>query len=76
MQIQENKSISTILYVKSLVQSYGISGLYKGAIPTLWRESIAMGIYFSMYEWIKCEMLKTKEIQPTYTVDSLDQWEV
>lgn len=22
------------------------------------------------------EMLKTKEVQPTYTVDTLDQWEV
>jgi len=63
MQIQGDKSVSTTLYVKSLVKAHGITGLYKGGIPTLWRESIAMGIYFSMYEWIKSHILQTREIK-------------
>jgi len=56
MQIQGGSNLSTIQCVKNISQSYGIGGLYKGAIPTLWRESIALGIYFSMYEWITRQM--------------------
>lgn len=56
MQVQGDSSLGAIQCVRNISQSYGIGGLYKGAIPTLWRESIAMGIYFSMYEWITRQM--------------------
>lgn len=56
MQVQGEFNFGAIQCVKTISQSYGIGGLYKGAIPTLWRESIAMGIYFSMYEWITKQM--------------------
>jgi solute carrier family 25 carnitine/acylcarnitine transporter 20/29 len=57
MQIQGNSSTSLINCVKKIIKANGIGGLYKGGVPTLWRESIAFGIYFSMYEWITRKML-------------------
>jgi len=52
MQLQGNRTFSAIDCVKKIVQNYGMKGLYKGSVPTMWRDSIAFGIYFSMYEWI------------------------
>jgi len=54
MQIQGNGNAtsSTFGCVKKIVRSYGIKGLYKGSVPTMWRDGLAFGIYFSMYELI------------------------
>lgn len=35
---------------KKLYQSSGIRGIYKGLMPTLFRESVGLGIYFATYE--------------------------
>lgn len=35
---------------KSIYASSGIIGIYKGLLPTLFRESVGLGIYFATYE--------------------------
>lgn len=46
---------------KKLYTSNGIAGIYKGLLPTLFRESIGLGIYFATYEaLINKELAKTK----------------
>lgn len=52
MQLQGGVKVSASQCVKKIVQDHGVRGLYKGGVPTLWRESISFGIYFSMYEWV------------------------
>jgi len=32
------------------MRGHGLAGLYKGQVPTLWRESIGYGVYFLTYE--------------------------
>jgi len=62
MQAQEGKSAtglysSSVDCIKKISQTHGIKGLYKGGMPTLLREGLAFGIYFSFYEWFIDKML-------------------
>lgn len=36
--------------VKKIISQHGLAGLYKGQVPTLWREAIGYGAYFWAYE--------------------------
>jgi len=58
-----NAPLSTFQCVIQIVKAYGMRGLYKGGVPTMWRDSVAFGIYFSMYEWIKRKMLGDEQQQ-------------
>ncbi|WPK24719.1 hypothetical protein PUMCH_002003 [Australozyma saopauloensis] len=45
---------------KSIYASSGLAGIYKGLLPTLFRESVGLGIYFATYEaLIARELAKT-----------------
>jgi len=35
--------------MKKIYKSYGLKGVYKGAVPTICRDSIGYGLYFSVY---------------------------
>jgi len=61
MQLQGKTSFSAVECVKRVVNTYGVRGLYKGGAPTLWRDSMAFGIYFSMYEWITRQLLSSTQ---------------
>lgn len=68
MQIQGTSSVSAVQCVKSIVQGYGLKGLYRGVFPTLWRDSISMGIYFSMYEWVTRSLLAPHQTKADLTM--------
>ena len=36
--------------MKKIYGQYGIAGIYKGQVVTLWREAVGYGIYFWAYE--------------------------
>ena len=36
--------------MKKIFGQYGIAGIYKGQVVTLWREALGYGIYFWAYE--------------------------
>lgn len=38
--------------MKKIYRSYGLKGVYKGVVPTIFRDSIGYGVYFSMYSTI------------------------
>jgi len=63
MQLQGNVPLTTFQCVRQIVKAYGMGGLYKGNVPTMCRDGIAFGIYFSMYEWIKRKMLNNQQSQ-------------
>lgn len=45
--------------VKKIASAHGIAGLYKGQVPTLYREAIGYGAYFWAYEkLVQREMAK------------------
>lgn len=68
MQMSGGNSMSTIQCVRNIIRNYGVTGLYKGGIPTLWRESIALGIYFSMYDILTRKMLKPYQTREDLTM--------
>jgi len=37
--------------IKKISSQYGIKGLFKGGVPTIWREAFAYAVYFSCYDW-------------------------
>jgi solute carrier family 25 carnitine/acylcarnitine transporter 20/29 len=39
--------------LSTLYQQFGIRGIYKGMVPTLWRDSWSYGVYFAAYEATK-----------------------
>ena len=43
---------------KKLYQAAGIAGIYKGLVPTLFRESVGLGIYFATYEALVARDIK------------------
>jgi solute carrier family 25 carnitine/acylcarnitine transporter 20/29 len=47
---------------KKVYQSSGISGIYKGLLPTLFRESVGLGIYFATYEALVGREIKATNI--------------
>jgi len=36
--------------IRKIYGQHGIKGLFKGGVPTLWRESLAYAVYFSVYD--------------------------
>jgi solute carrier family 25 carnitine/acylcarnitine transporter 20/29 len=55
--------------IKKIYGQHGLRGIYKGFIPTLWRETFAYAVYFSMYDWtIKKLMGNSKEKPQTHKV--------
>jgi len=63
MQIQGSGTSSTFGCVQKIVSAHGIKGLYKGSVPTVWRDSVAFGIYFSMYEWITRQLFRSNQVE-------------
>jgi len=47
--------------IKKIYNSHGIKGLYKGGVPTLWREAFAYAVYFSIYDWCIKKITKDQE---------------
>jgi len=47
---------------KKVYQASGITGIYKGLLPTLFRESVGLGIYFATYEALVGREIKTTNI--------------
>jgi solute carrier family 25 carnitine/acylcarnitine transporter 20/29 len=71
MQVQGKNSFNALECVKRIVKSYGIRGLYKGNVPTLCRDGVAFGIYFSMYEWITKKIIGPDQSQRDLSVGSV-----
>ena len=42
---------SSVDCIKKIYGSYGVKGLFKGGVPTFYREAVAYAVYFSMYSW-------------------------
>jgi len=55
-----------LIALKNIFRQYGLRGLYHGTKPTILRDSLACGIYFSSYAWIMKHFLK-----PGQTKDDL-----
>jgi solute carrier family 25 carnitine/acylcarnitine transporter 20/29 len=36
---------------KKIYGGYGVQGIFKGGVATIWREFFAYAVYFSMYDW-------------------------
>ncbi|OCH87876.1 mitochondrial carrier [Obba rivulosa] len=49
--------------IKKIHSSYGIAGIYKGQVVTLWREAVGYGIYFLAYEKLMQWEMKRKGIR-------------
>lgn len=49
--------------MKKIFSSYGISGIYKGQVATLWREATGYGVYFLTYELLMQREMKQKGIR-------------
>jgi len=44
--------------IKKINSQFGIRGIYKGGVPTVWREAFAYAVYFSVYDWCLKKMTK------------------
>ena len=49
--------------IKKIYGGYGIAGLYKGQVITLWREATGYGVYFWAYEKLMQREIATKGIR-------------
>jgi solute carrier family 25 carnitine/acylcarnitine transporter 20/29 len=59
---------SSIDCIRKIYGQYGLKGLYKGGVPTLYRETLAYAVYFSMYDWC-IKKISTPEKKPeTYKI--------
>jgi len=47
--------------IKQIYNQYGIRGLYKGGVPTFWREAFAYAVYFSIYDWTVKKVTKNQQ---------------
>lgn len=62
---------SSIDCIKKIGQTHGLRGLYKGGIPTMLREGLAFGIYFSFYEWFLDKMMKPGQVREQLSTSSV-----
>ena len=49
--------------MKKIFGQYGIAGIYKGQVVTLWREALGYGIYFWAYEKLMQREMQRKGIR-------------
>lgn len=49
--------------IKKIYSNYGIAGIYKGQVVTLWREAVGYGVYFWAYEKLMQRELARKGIR-------------
>ncbi|TCD65347.1 Mitochondrial carrier protein ymc2 [Steccherinum ochraceum] len=49
--------------IKKIASSHGITGIYKGQVATLWRESTGYGVYFMAYELLMQREMSEKGIK-------------
>lgn len=49
--------------MKKIFTQYGIAGIYKGQVVTLWREATGYGIYFWAYEKLMQREMQKKGIR-------------
>ena len=49
--------------MKKIFTQYGIAGIYKGQVVTLWREATGYGIYFWAYEKLMQREMQRKGIR-------------
>ena len=49
--------------MKKIYGQYGIAGIYKGQVVTLWREAVGYGIYFWAYEKLMQREMAKKGIR-------------
>ena len=49
--------------MKKIYGQYGIAGIYKGQVVTLWREAVGYGIYFWAYEKLMQREMAKKGIK-------------
>jgi len=50
--------------IKKIHAQAGLRGIYKGGVPTLWREGIAYAVYFSVYDWCIRRMTGNSRHEP------------
>lgn len=50
--------------IKKIYGQSGLRGIYKGGVPTLWREGIAYAVYFSIYDWCIKRMSGNSKREP------------
>ncbi|XP_023246937.1 solute carrier family 25 member 45-like [Copidosoma floridanum] len=58
--------VNTFLTVLDLYRKYGIRGLYVGWVPTMWRDVIGGGVYFSSYQLTHHYMYGTLNLTPGF----------
>lgn len=56
-----------------LIKSNGLPGLFKGQVPTMFRDGIGYGCYFAAYEWLVQRHIRENggsraDISPLYAV--------
>ena len=49
--------------MKKIYGGYGLKGIYKGQVVTLWREAVGYGIYFWAYEKLMQREMASKGIR-------------
>jgi solute carrier family 25 carnitine/acylcarnitine transporter 20/29 len=55
--------------IKKIYSQYGLKGLYKGGVPTVYREAVAYAVYFSMYDWCMKKLNPPEQKKPeTYKI--------
>jgi solute carrier family 25 carnitine/acylcarnitine transporter 20/29 len=72
MQVQSDGSTSpyksSMDCIRKIIQQHGIRGLYKGGVPTVLREGLAFGIYFSFYEWLVNKMMRPGQSRHDFNI--------
>ena len=48
--------------IKKIIQTNGLLGCYQGFCTTLLRDTIAVSLYFGVYEWYRRAMLKKDQV--------------
>jgi len=59
MQVQYSEShTSAFRFAYNIARQHGVSALYKGIVPTMWRNIPGNSAYFAIYEFLKYELTK------------------
>jgi solute carrier family 25 carnitine/acylcarnitine transporter 20/29 len=58
--------------VTSIYNKHGLKGIYKGQVPTIYREFVGYGIYFALYEYLIQQSCQSTGKQR----DELETWRV
>ncbi|EJD34687.1 mitochondrial carrier with solute carrier repeats [Auricularia subglabra TFB-10046 SS5] len=59
--------------LRKIMRAHGVAGVYKGQVPTLWREGVAYAIYFVTYEKLmqremRVHAMRREDVSPAKAV--------